>query len=98
MRPIALLAIRQVIEVAAAACTRAFDDRGIRAGDLKCEPREVLSRLTVSITARLPTTISNSLVATGELIVPGEKTATATAPLSTSTAALTANTRHDSDP
>jgi hypothetical protein len=37
------------------------------------------------------------LVATGELIAPGEKTATATAPLNTSTAALTANTRHDSD-
>jgi hypothetical protein len=37
------------------------------------------------------------LLATGELMVPGENTRTATTPLTTSTTALTAKTRQVSD-
>ena len=55
------------------------------------------TRLTTSVTASVTATIASSFVATGELTVPGENTSTTTTPLTSSRAALTAKTRHDSD-
>ena len=48
------------------------------------------------MTTRPTARIASSLVTTGELIVPGEKTMIAPATLSASTIALIANTRQDS--